>query len=519
MLQPRSILVGLTATITALSLAACGSTVQVGEEGQALGGQGALSDPTGSLGMPKGKRAGGGGALGGGGTGSGSGSGSTVGGGSGSAAGSAAAAAQGTGLAGVSGDEPIEVGVPYTANGEQANAALGAAAITRGNEKADAQAVIEEINAKGGINGRRLRPVYFAYDATSSDTAANQDQAACSHFTEDNHIAVSMGTGLTPVMYECLARAGVLMLSSGSIIDADNATLRRYPYFFQLGTMSQERMMADQVNTLKRLRYFGGWDTVRGQASATPAKVGILTYDVPTWQRPLSSTMLPALARAGYPVDSENVYAVYQPANTSEVSRTAADVNNATLRFRQNGVTHVIVLDASALLTLLFAQSARQQNYRPRIGMNSATGAQALKDAGAVDNSFFNGAVGLGWLPIIDLRASEGEKYATAATRSCLDIMKRRTGQTFTSTNAAGLALSKCDMGFLMATALRNAGSNPTLDRAQNAIEAIGGGYQSPFIPSTFFSPTRHDAADLGFDMKWDTGCSCTRYVGKHRVP
>jgi ABC-type branched-subunit amino acid transport system substrate-binding protein len=516
MLRPRSILVGLTATITALSLAACGSTVQVGEEGQALSGEGSLSNPAGSLGVPNGKGAGGAGALKGAGGGSGAGS---VGGSTSGATGGSTAASAGTGLAAVAGSDAIEVGITYTANGEQANAAVGAAAITRGNEKADAQAVIDEINSKGGINGRKLRPVFFGYQATSSDTQANQDQAACSHFTEDHHIAVSMGTGISQVLPECLAQAGVLMLTSGDIIDADNALLRKYPYYFQLGTMTQERMMSDQVNTLKRLRYFTGWDSVNGQPSATPAKLGILTYDDPKWQRPLQSTMLPALARAGYPVDSENVYAVYRPANTSEASRTAADVNNATLRFRQSGVTHVIVLDASALLTLLFAQSARQQNYRPRIGMNSATGAQALKDAGAVDNSFLNGAVGLGWMPSIDLRASDGEKYATAATRYCLQIMKERTGQTFTSTNAASLALTKCDMGFLMATALRKAGSNPTLDRAQNAIEALGGSYSSPFIPSTFFSPSRHDAADIGFDMKWDSDCSCTRYVGRHRIP
>ena len=515
MLKPGRLLVGTTAMIAALSLAACGSTVQVGDE-QALAGEGALSNPSGSLAGPAGQSGKGAGLGAASGPGAGAGA---AGGGSGTSSGAGAtAASRAGGLAAVSGNAPIEVGITYTSDGEQANSALGAAAITRGNEKADAQAVLDEINAKGGINGRKLKPVYFAYESTSSDTLANQDQAACAQFTEDHHVAVSWGNG-GEVLTACLAKAGVLMMSSGDLINADNAQLRQYPYLFQLGTLSQDRMMADQVNTLKRLRYFTGWDSVRGEASATPAKLGVLSLDLPQWQRPLKSVLLPRLSAAGYPVDSENVYAVYSPTNTSEASRTAADVNNATLRFRQSGVTHVVVLDGSGLVTLLFAQSARQQNYYPRLGMNTGSGAQALYDAGTVDNEFLEGAVGLGWMPAIDLSARAGNSYATAATRYCLQVMKARTGQTFTSTNAAGLALSKCDMGFLTAQALRRAGKNPTLDSAQNAIEAIRGGYDSPLIPSTFFGATRHDAADLGFDMKWDTGCRCTRYVGKHTIP
>jgi ABC-type branched-subunit amino acid transport system substrate-binding protein len=413
----------------------------------------------------------------------------------------------------------IQVGITYTSNGEEANAAIGASAITRGDERADSQAVIDDINAHGGINGRKLKPIYYAYDAQSSDTRENQDQAACSHFTEDHHVFALLGGGLTENFDACMARAGVLQVSSGTIIDPDRRYLQKYPALFQLGTMTQDRMMADQVTSLRRLGYFSGWNSATGQPGPAQPKLGVLSVDRGTWSRPLHSVLLPALARAGHPVDPANVYSVRVASSQADAANTAADVQNATLKFRSNGVTHVVMLDANGSLTLFFAQSARGQNYYPRIAMNSATGAQALFDAGVIDNKQLNGSVGLGWLPSLDLRSSAGQKYANSATRRCFEVMRKRTGQRFSSTNAASLALSKCDSGWFLAAGLRAVGRDLTLDSAMAAIQRMGRRYESPIIPATYFSPSRHDAAELGFDMRWDTGCRCTRYVGQHRVP
>lgn len=519
MRRPRRLV--LLVPALALALAACGSTVQVGDE--ALSQSGGLAQPGDSL--EDATAAGPGAVVPGAGTGAGSGSlGSTSGGsgqpatGGGSTPGTNQPSAPESGLGGADGRGPIEVGITYTGNGEAANSALGASAITRGNEKAAGKAVIDEINDTGGINGRKLEAVFFEYEAASSQTLAQQDQNACSHFTEDHNIAVLLGGG-GEVLDACMLKAGVLSISSGVIISPDKVTLEGLPNFFQLGTMSQDRMMADQVTTLQRLDYFSGWNNLTGQPAATPAKIGILSLNTPDWKRPLESVLLPGLARAGHPVDPANVYSVRAASSNEELAGTVADVKNATLRFQSEGVTHVIMLDATALLTILFAQNAKQQQYYPRLGANSATGMQAVYDAGVVENNQLRGAVGLGWLPNIDLSASASAKYANSATKRCLEVMKRRTGQTFTSTNAAGLAISKCDMADLMRLALTNAGSNLSLATASAAIESLGGSYQSPFLPKTFFGRGRHDAAQMGFDMEWDTGCTCTKYVGSHTVP
>src|SRR4051812_3012953 len=117
----------------------------------------------------------------------------------------------------------IKVGVTYTANGEAANAALGASAITRGDEKGYMKAVIDDINERGGIAGRKLVPVYFAYDAQSAESKDAQDQAACAALTQDNHVFVAFGGGLTENFDACLQKAGVVKLGSGRLINEDAA--------------------------------------------------------------------------------------------------------------------------------------------------------------------------------------------------------------------------------------------------------------------------------------------------------
>jgi len=278
-------------------------------------------------------------------------------------------------------------------------------------------------------------------------------------------------------------------------------------------------MMADEVNTLQRMSYFTKWDHSTGKPGALPVKVGILSVDVPEWERPLQHVLLPVLARAGHPAAAADVVRVHNPNSTAEDGQTVNDIQSATLKFRADNVTHVILLDANGSLTLLFAKDAESQGYFPRYGANSATAMQALYDSGVLDNNQLNGAVGLGWVPILDLSASAGNKYANSATAYCLKVMKDRTGQTFDSTNAAAIALSYCDMGFLLAKGIANAGASLTKDTVLGAIEALGNRLPSAGLPESFYGPGRHDSVQRGFDMMWNTECSCAQYKGAHEIP
>jgi hypothetical protein len=415
----------------------------------------------------------------------------------------------------------IYVGVVYVTGDDAANRALGNN-LTTGDQQADAQAVIDDINARGGVAGRKLVPVWYDVQETDTRPYAAIDAEACAKFTQDNHVFAVAGDGLTDNLAACVTRAGAFMTNSvGQLIGPDNAYFRKYPYMYQLAYVSQDRMMAAEVQSLVRQNYFSGWNANTGNAAnGAKAKIGIMSYDNPYWHDPLKHVMLPALARAGYRVDPADVQEVAYPAQTGDVGNTVAQIQGAVLRFRQDGVTHVIVLDANGSMTLHMLNNMRGQHYYPRLGINSATGAEALATQYHEDSQSFNGAVGVGWLPLLDLPAGVGDKYFTSRTTDCIKMVEKRTGQHFADTNSASVALGYCDELNLIADGINKAGSVVNRTTATSAIDALGSTFPAAGSRDLYFSPTRHDAIEDGYDLTFEVSCTCTKYVrGPFRIP
>jgi len=415
----------------------------------------------------------------------------------------------------------IYVGVTYSSGADEANKALGNN-ITSGDQQADGQAVIDDINAHGGVAGRKLVPVWYDYQTTDARPYTNIDGEACAKFTQDNKVFAVAGDGLTDNFAACVTHAGALMVSTATtIIGPDQAYFEKYPYTFSVGYLTQDRMMAEEVRSLLRQDYFSGWNTATGNpANAVPAKVGILSFDTPHWSDPLHHVMLPALARAGHPVDSTNVQEVAYPQGTNGIGSTIAQIQSAVLKFRQNGITHVIILDGNGSMTLYALNNMRGQHYYPRLGVNSATGVEVLATQYHSDAQSFNGAVGLGWGPQLDLPQGQGDKYSTPHTKACIKMVEKRTGQQFPDTNSASIALGYCDELYLIADAINGAGAVVDRDAAAVAIEALRGTFPASGTYGVFFSPTRHDGIEYGYDLKFDLGCTCTKYTrGPFRIP
>jgi ABC-type branched-subunit amino acid transport system substrate-binding protein len=411
----------------------------------------------------------------------------------------------------------ITVGIMYSTNGDAANAAIGAAGLTQGDTLADAKALVADVNAHGGIAGRKLVAVYHATNAQSQDPRATQDQAACTDFTQDHKVMAVFGSNFTDTLPSCLRKAGVVFMKAGVILGEDSTYLRQFSNEILLGTLAQERALRDQVGSFVRQGWFGGWNVVSGAPAKVPVKVGVITFDEPTYHRSLRGTLLPALRAAGHPAPETDVFEIHTPTSSSDQAGSIAQLKSATLRLQQDGVTHVVLVDTSGGILELFASNARTQGYYPRLGLSSGDGVQAIHDTGLVQDKQLVGMAGNGWLPFLDLPAADGSRYATAATKRCLKIMKDRTGQTYTSTNAASLALSYCDQVFLFTQALRSAHSLSPAGLVE-AIGAIGSSYASPVLPRAYFSPTRHDEGVQAWDMNWVSSCSCVRYSSPHDV-
>ena len=513
----------VVAVALGLALSACGSTAQIRSSSSTVGD--GLSAPDGGLvpgsatapGSSESSAADLSGSSGGATSGTAGSATSGLGGTSGAAPSSAPLATQAATGLGVTATT-INLGFGYSSDGDAANAAIGAGGITQGDEKANSKALVDEVNAHGGVAGRRIVPVFHAYELTSTATGASQDDEACQDWTVDHKVLAVFSSSLSDNLVACLKKAGVLMFKGGLIVDADAAYLRQYSNEILLSTMSIDRIFADQVSSLVRQSYFTGWNTVTGKAGPAPVKVGVLTYDNDSFSRPLAKVLLPALKAAGHPVAPQDVIQVHRGQQESDTAGTAAQVKTATLKLQQDGVTHLVLDDASGLILEFFGSNARTQGYYPRLGVTSGAGVQVIHDNNLVSDQQLNGMAGNGWLPTLDIPADAGNAYANRETKRCLDIMKRRTGQTYTTTNAATIALADCDGVFLFQQAISLA---PELTPAGllAGIERLGRAYTSPTVGPTLLSPQQHDDAVRAWDLNWVESCTCVRYSSPHDVP
>jgi len=415
-------------------------------------------------------------------------------------------------------DTSIFIGLYYTVNGAAANQAIGGNGITQGDEKADQQILIDDINAHGGVAGRKLVPVWHQVDAVTTQTYAQIYQAMCADWTQDHHVFAAFG-GPTDTLRQCLHNAGVLHITD-DLTSSDSATFARFPYYTEISLMNLDRIAAEEVPALSAQGYFSGWDAALSQPGASPAKVGVLTYDSDTFVHAVKGVLLPALAGAGHPA-ADAAYVSY-PQSQADAGNISAQVSSAILRFRQEGVDHVLVVDERALLTLFFLNQAESQHFFPRYGFNSQNGTEALLEPGDVPKEQVNGALGFGWAPIVDIPSTQDPDngpYANDARRSCISLMKAH-GQSYANPNAEAIALLNCNEFRLLKRALELGPTPISRDSFMAGLNRIGSSFQSTQTFAIRLDATHHDGAAAVRYWAYDGGCGCMRYTsGDQALP
>jgi hypothetical protein len=511
----------LPAVLLAVLATACGSTVQYKESvSGAQAQQQGLGDPA-----APGQSAGAGIASG-----QGSGTGSGIGSGSGSGIGSGQGTGQGAAGQPVATQQPgsnlplastgrgvtattVTLGIAYAVNAGTANAAFGGQGITTGNEPADARAVIAEINKHGGLLGRTIVPLFYERDAQSTTPVAQQAQRECSFFTDDHKVfATLLGNG--PIDWAekpCLNKVGVPAITS-HIVSLDDGDPRLSSNVDVAG-MSELSLATAQLRAIESQKWLNPWNSTTGAPGTTPAKVGLVSYDLPAVNHAVDQVLLPGLKRLGHAVEQQNIYRIAVPQATSDDASAEAALQNAMLKMRSNNVDHVVVVDNGGAMTLLFANNLYSQRYFPRLAGTSSNGFQALLTGGSIQPQVLHGLVGAGWEPVIDLPFTV--KQASPARASCQKLM-RAAGQTFSDANSEAVALGYCDKLTFLQAAVKLAGAL-TSGAYLSAIDRLGSFTTARGLGSTF-GPGRHDGGNAFRDMLFDTGCGCVAYSGPTRT-
>jgi hypothetical protein len=379
---------------------------------------------------------------------------------------------------------------------------IGASNTDTGATRKYATAVVNHLNASGGIAGRKVTPVFHTTNVLSG-TWDGHAQAACSAFAEDNKVfaAVAAMYQLSEVLPRCLAQHSTPIVLNGRAVRDDRMLAELADFLYMPSRMSATRFTGLTVDGLADLGFF------------TPgAKVGILRFDQPVQARAVNGVMRPKLAQRNVNVVAEE--AVSYPDSINGFGATSAQLSSAVLRLRAAGVTHVVPLDDHGILCFLFMPQADSQGFRPRYGLSTNNQPFVIEDN--VPPEQFKGAVGVGWIPADDV-AFERNPGGNPTEDRCREIFQKA-GAQFPSRFAWSNALNYCDSLLFLKSAVDRA---PTLsvDGFRTAVaDLAAGGFASAYTFRTAFTRDRHDGAAAYRAFRFHDDCRCVRYEGPVRA-
>lgn len=381
-----------------------------------------------------------------------------------------------------------------------------------GDPAAQAKAAVAGINRAGGIAGRRVKLEVYAYPQNTTDPFDAQYQQICEHFVNDTQV-FAVAPADHPVLKACLAKAGIVTVGS-SLVGLPEQEYAKDPSYADLVAFTPEGAMRNLVDSLSRTDYLSArWNTLTGRPGGTAdVKLGILRSDDRRWDRAVNKVLIPELAKKGVVVTADQVFTYHVNESASEFGSTVSSIQSAVLKFNQSRVTHVIPIEAAGFG--FFAQGANSQTYYPRYGVTSLSAVQTGVDAGLVPTSQLNGAVGLGWTPVIDTHAPSPR--IPAGERACTALMRGE--QVDMSTSASmGAAMANCDLVFFFKRVLEGIPRGQSWNRVTFG-DAVGrvGTFAAAGLPLSTYRPDKHYPITLGWPMAWDSaGCGCMKYTGR----
>lgn len=330
----------------------------------------------------------------------------------------------------------------------------------------------------------------------------------CSTWTQDNKVFVFQAG--SPILDQCTADAHGVAVDTGRLIEETTAQNRKYPADINISSFTIDHSMTVTINGLAKQGYF-----------SKGAKVGIVTWDDPYYRYGISTGANPALARLG--LKGVPVQYVAVPQSYGDLGATSSSAGSAVLKFRTEGIDHVIVFDgpagvaSGAILWAEWSQQANSQQYYPRHGLNSTSGFNAL--ASDIPQKEMENSVGVGWFPSLEETSTDwaGTPLSTNA-KLCLQIMKAA-GQQQSGANAQAVQFSICDAIFFLKQVFDPITGPLNQQTALAAINAVG----AHFVPSLTFglniTAQRHDGATLVRNMAFQDGCTCYRYTSQPYNP
>jgi hypothetical protein len=431
-------------------------------------------------------------------------SGGATGGTSGATSGTGTGTTGATGATGAGGSpsrQPIKIGIVLTATSNAAS--FGVKLGNTYDEKQIDDALVAAMNAQGGLNGRKIVPIYAKTD-TGSNNWETDFSAACATFTQDNKVEAVLGYVFNyfSSFEACLARKGIPHLNTGFNIP-DNKELSAFPLHLALDVPTIGR------RSLAKLE--GGV----ADGVLTPAsKIGVLRDTCPGTARSFDQVFLPAVKRLGLQVKQD--ISISCGSGNSDSGAAVSALQSAELQFASSGVDRVIfhsVSEGPALL--LFTTNAESQNYRPIYLVSSLANLESLR--GFMSANQLKNVHGYGWMPTQDVPPSTYPKANSNQAR-CLALLRSK-NITPTSGPDFYYAYNICEAFFVYEQGLKGTGGNSRGAAVMAAVKGLGTSFTSATNEGgSTFRPSLPDAPRAARHLVYTASCTCFSYTGPQRA-
>jgi hypothetical protein len=363
---------------------------------------------------------------------------------------------------------PDTIKLGYSYPDLDALARMGVLKVGRGPEEAIVKALVDDINAKGGVNGRKLEVAFGKYGVLGS----TEQLASCTKLTEDEKVFMILGgyVGDNNLCAVQQHKTGVIF-DYGAGFNQISLAKARAP--FVTPAAADERAIKALVQILDQQ------GTLKGKT------IGV--YGTLSASKPLIDLTSQMLKDAGYSVKDTAINDV----DATDLQAFNAQDKVIGNRFKDAGIDTVFVMVTVPPGTNWDAVGFHPAMFSPQSG---------LVAAGAFTNDYTKFPM----VGTLSFTSDPNQGYDTPGMKQCRDVWKKASGQDVKpptqeaaegkSSGWSALASSCIELDLFVAAA-KAAGPDLTYDSFMKGLASLGK-IDLPGIPAASFGPNKPDAQD-----------------------
>jgi ABC-type branched-subunit amino acid transport system substrate-binding protein len=356
-----------------------------------------------------------------------------------------------------------------------------------GHPKDQWSAYVDAVNAKGGILGRKVQPVFREYDGLDLDA----QRAACVYLTEQAKVFAVVNSGGfygDPILCVTQQHKTPFIGQAGEALDFYQKSNGLY---FST-TPNKDRVLQNMVAAAVRDGAY------KGKTVGLLSREGIDAI-------PVDRSLKPALKAHGITV-------TYESRISADDSAAQSQIPLEVQQMKSKGVDFVM-LTTGLIVANVFAQQADSQRYYPQyMTSDFASGGADIYTIGMPAS--FAGSITYTALRTGEARAGMAEPAHDAA---CRRTYEKHTGKPLDRTGTEySLTVTACGIMNELVVGMVKAGVNPTRRLLSDALQSIGS-WDVPYSGAGSWSRNKFDAPDVVRRGVWKSDCRCWMPAGPFR--